>query len=107
MPKVLRIGFVFGMLALVALGCEKKQEGEEKAAEAPAAGEEEKAPELTGIDLWPNTYSTSFALREGKRAVPPGHEDFYHNYRAAGNLPGERPLGRGRNVPGHARPESL
>lgn len=51
MAKALRIGFVLALLGLLSIGCEKK---EEKAAEEKPAAEEveeEKGPELIGIDM--------------------------------------------------------
>ncbi|MFW5876778.1 MAG: ABC transporter substrate-binding protein [Myxococcota bacterium] len=51
MPKTLRIGFVFGLLALAAAGCEKKEEAKDEPAEAPAEAAEEKGPDLVGIDM--------------------------------------------------------
>jgi len=43
---------------------------------------------LNPIDLWPVRNTSSFELIPGKRAVPPGHPDFYENYRDMGSFPG-------------------
>ena len=42
---------------------------------------------LPVFDLWPYTYSSVFALREGAAPVPPGHLDFYRHYRDIGQFP--------------------
>ena len=39
------------------------------------------------IDPWPFRYASSFELRPNKTAVPPGHPDFYKNWRDVGNFP--------------------
>lgn len=46
---------------------------------------------LSPIDLWPIRNTTSFELIPGKTPVPPGHPDFYENYREAGDFPGAPP----------------
>jgi phosphatidylserine/phosphatidylglycerophosphate/cardiolipin synthase-like enzyme len=43
---------------------------------------------VTTLDLWPSRYATSFELREGHQAVPPGHHAFYDSYRDVGHFPG-------------------
>jgi putative cardiolipin synthase len=43
--------------------------------------------DLTTIDLWPSSYSSSYQLREGGRPVPPGDPEFYANYRSVGLFP--------------------
>jgi putative cardiolipin synthase len=43
------------------------------------------------VDLWPFQNTTSFELVPGRTAVPPGHPDFYTNYREAGDFPGADP----------------
>jgi putative cardiolipin synthase len=43
------------------------------------------------VDLWPFQNTTSFELVPGRTAVPPGHPDFYTNYREAGDFPGAEP----------------
>jgi len=39
------------------------------------------------VDFWPVRYATSFDLLEGAKPVPPGHPDFYENWRDAGSFP--------------------
>jgi hypothetical protein len=46
---------------------------------------------LSPVDLWPIRNTTSFELIPGKAPVPPGHPDFYTNYREAGEFPGAPP----------------
>jgi phosphatidylserine/phosphatidylglycerophosphate/cardiolipin synthase-like enzyme len=43
---------------------------------------------VTSLDLWPSRYASSFELREGRQAVPPGHDAFYDSYRDVGHFPG-------------------
>ena len=43
---------------------------------------------LSPIDIWPIQNSSSFELRPGAEAVPPGHPEFYKRHRAAGDFPG-------------------
>ncbi|MDG1326006.1 MAG: phospholipase D family protein [Opitutales bacterium] len=40
------------------------------------------------IDLWPIRAHSSFELKRGKEPVPPGHVDFFHNWKDVGNFPG-------------------
>jgi phosphatidylserine/phosphatidylglycerophosphate/cardiolipin synthase-like enzyme len=39
------------------------------------------------FDVWPFKYSASFELKEGEKAVPPGHPDFYKRYKNVGQFP--------------------
>ncbi|MCX6955966.1 MAG: phospholipase D-like domain-containing protein, partial [Verrucomicrobia bacterium] len=43
---------------------------------------------LSPIDLWPIQNTSSFELRPGARAVPPGHAEFHQRYREVGPFPG-------------------
>ncbi len=43
---------------------------------------------LPVFDVWPFRYSSSYELLSPYPAVPPGHPDFYKNYRAVGSFPG-------------------
>lgn len=40
------------------------------------------------VDVWPIRNTTSFELIPGREPVPPGHPDFYTNYRDVGSFPG-------------------
>ncbi len=42
---------------------------------------------LSPIDIWPIRNTSSFELREGKKPVLVGHEDFYENYKDVGGFP--------------------
>ncbi|HSH09976.1 MAG TPA: phospholipase D-like domain-containing protein, partial [Oceanipulchritudo sp.] len=43
---------------------------------------------LPMFDVWPLEHVTCYELKDGCEPVPPTHEDFYHNYRDVGPLPG-------------------
>ncbi len=43
---------------------------------------------LSPIDVWPIQNTSSFELRPGAEAVPPGHPAFHERYRDAGAFPG-------------------
>jgi phosphatidylserine/phosphatidylglycerophosphate/cardiolipin synthase-like enzyme len=42
---------------------------------------------LPVFDIWPFDYSSNFELKENKNPVPPGHPDFYKNYKDVGVFP--------------------
>ncbi|MBI5766180.1 MAG: phospholipase D family protein [Verrucomicrobia bacterium] len=43
---------------------------------------------LGPLDVWPIQNTSSFELRPGAPAVPPGHPDFFRNHRDVGSFPG-------------------
>ena len=43
---------------------------------------------LGPLDLWPIQNTSSFELKPGAKAVPPGHVDFQRNFREVGPFPG-------------------
>lgn len=42
---------------------------------------------LPVLDIWPFRYSSSFQLKQGKKAVAINHPDFYENYENVGSFP--------------------
>ncbi len=46
--------------------------------------------DLSPLDVWPVSNTTSFELNPGRKPVPPEHPDFYGNYTEAGSFPGAR-----------------
>ncbi len=48
---------------------------------------------ISPVDVWPIQNTSSFELRPGAAEVPPGHPEFYKNFREVGPFPGaEGPL---------------
>lgn len=43
---------------------------------------------LSPVDLWPIQNTSSFDLLPSAKSVPPGHPDFFRNYREVGSFPG-------------------
>jgi phosphatidylserine/phosphatidylglycerophosphate/cardiolipin synthase-like enzyme len=63
-----------------------------KAKRIPVVGQlnavvEDTAKKMPVLDIWPNTYATSFGLIEGKEELPFYHEDFYKHYKSVGLFP--------------------
>ncbi len=47
---------------------------------------------VSPIDLWPIQNTTSYELKPGEAAVPPGHPEFFQRHRDAGVFPGTEGL---------------